>query len=64
MPDITMCKGKDAYRTCLQAHECYRATATPSQRQGYFAIVPVSADGLVCGYYWPPSRNPEVSGGE
>lgn len=34
----------------------HRATATPSQRQSYFLIVPVSADGLVCPHYWPPSR--------
>jgi len=36
MPDITMCKGTD----CPAKDTCYRAQATPSERQSYFADSP------------------------
>lgn len=36
MPDITMCPGDK----CPRKSDCYRATATPSERQSYFAWAP------------------------
>lgn len=47
MADITMCDGTG----CPRKAQCYRYTARPSQRQSYFAKVPLNVDGS-CDHFW------------
>lgn len=50
MPDITMCKGTG----CKHATHCYRATATPSERQSWAMFHEAARDeGGNCAYFWP-----------
>jgi hypothetical protein len=51
MPDITMCLTAN----CPQAQTCYRAQATPSERQAWAEFGVVSQDGktVECKYCMP-----------
>ena len=53
MADITMC----SQMHCPNAAHCYRARATPDERQSYAAFEYVAAiDGVLCDFYWPMDK--------
>jgi len=52
MPDITMCPGE----TCSKKYQCYRFSATPDEKQSYFAEVPVDWNGK-CEYFMQVDRS-------